>query len=77
MSPPKFEIFLIFPYFLRFLVLSRLATWRELVQKFAILDITFRFTCGQSDLYENIVKLQNIMTKIVDKVWFYLKLDFA
>ena len=33
--------------------------------KFAILDITFRFTCGQSDLYQNIVKFQNIMNKII------------
>ena len=33
--------------------------------KFAILVITFRFTSGWSDLYQNIVNFQNIMTKIV------------
>ena len=33
--------------------------------KFVILDIKFRVTCGQSDLYQNTVKFQDIMTRIV------------
>ena len=42
-------------------------SWGNLYTKFAILDITFHFTCGESDLYQNIVKFQNIMTKVVIK----------
>ena len=30
-----------------------------------MIDIKFPFTCGESDLYKNIVKFQNIMTRIV------------
>ena len=33
--------------------------------KFVIPDIKFGFTCGESDLYQNIVKCQNIMTRTV------------
>ena len=44
MSPTKFGIFLIFPYFLRSHVLSP-STSREATRK-AILDISFRFTYG-------------------------------
>ena len=33
--------------------------------KFAILDIKVPFTCGESDLYWNIVKFQNFLTRIV------------
>ena len=33
--------------------------------KFTMIDIKFPFTCGESDLYKNIVKFQNIMTRIV------------
>ena len=40
-------------------------SWGNSCTKFAILDITFRFTFGESDLYYNIAKFQNIMTKIV------------
>ena len=35
--------------------------------KFAILVITFPFSCGESDLYWNIVKFQIVMTRIVRK----------
>ena len=35
---------------------------------FLILDIKCPFTCGESDLYLSIVKFQNILTRIVDKV---------
>ena len=30
-----------------------------------ILDIKFRFTCDESDLFYNFLKFQNIMTRIV------------
>ena len=52
MCPPKFDIFLIFPNFLRSSVFIR-STNREATPytKFAILDIKFPFTCGESDLY--------------------------
>ena len=47
MSPLKFGIFLIFPYFLRSLVLSCFATHEATqIPKFAVLDIIFCFTCG-------------------------------
>ena len=32
-----------------------------------MLDIKYRFTCGDSDLNEIIKKFQNIMARIVDK----------
>ena len=35
--------------------------------KFVILDVKYRFTCGDSDLCLNIKKCQNIMTWIVDQ----------
>ena len=53
---PKFEICLIFPNFQG----SSLA----LHTKFVILDIKVRFSCGESDLYQTIVKFQNILTRI-------------
>ena len=36
--------------------------------KFIIGDITFRFSCGDSNLNKNFLKIQNIMTSIVDKL---------
>ena len=48
-------------------------SWGNSYTKFAILDITFRFTCGESDLYYNIAKFQNIMTKIVAFVFHLLR----
>ena len=48
---------------------------------FAILAIKFPFSCGESDLYWNIVKFQNIMAKIVgnfsddSSIGFFLELD--
>ena len=39
--------------------------WGNSYIQFPILDIKFRFTCGKSDLYENILKFENIMTRIV------------
>ena len=46
--PPKSEHFLIFPYILRFWVFSHSATCEAtcIYTKFAIVDITFHFTCG-------------------------------
>ena len=38
--------------------------------KFAILDITYHFTCGKSDLYQNNVKFRNIITMFVWKFSF-------
>ena len=40
-------------------------SWGNSYTKFAILDIKLRLTCVESDLYENIVKFQNIMSKIL------------
>ena len=65
MLPPKFDIFWIFPNFLRSEVISCSATRDNSYTKYAILDIKFRFTCGESDPYSNIVKFQNIMTSII------------
>ena len=53
---PTFEICLIFLNFRG----SSLA----LYTKFVILDIKVCFSCGESDLYQNIAKFQNILTKI-------------
>ena len=54
LSPPKFEIFLIFPLFLRSNVLSRLATLEAThITSLLILDIIFWFTCGELDLYRS------------------------
>ena len=39
-------------------------SWGNLYTKFAILDIKFCFTCGESELYWNIAKFPNIMTRI-------------
>ena len=44
-------------------------SWGNSYTKISILDITFRFTCGQSVLYSNIVKLKNMMTMIVWKTF--------
>ena len=55
-------------------------SWGNAYTKFAILDIKFPFTCGKSYLYLNIVKFQNIMTRIVAEIrkegscWFYSKI---
>ena len=66
MCPSKFEIFSIFPNFLRSLSLKSFGnSWGNSYNKFAILDIKFRFTCVESDLYQNIFKFPNIMTRIV------------
>ena len=65
MCPPKLEIFLIFPNFLRFCSATREGNSRT---KFAILDIKFLFTCDESDLCQNIVKFQNVMTRIVANI---------
>ena len=62
MSPPKFKIFLIFPYFLRSCLKFFADSYSNLDTTFALLDITFRFTRGSADLYYNTVKFQNIMT---------------
>ena len=40
-----------------------------------ILDIKVRFSCGESDLYQNIVKFQNILTRI-DWNFFFCSLHF-
>ena len=39
--------------------------WDNSSTKFALLDTSFPFTCGESHLYWNNVKFQNIMTRIV------------
>ena len=60
-SPLIFDIFLIFPNFLRSFGNSS----GSLCTKFVMLDIKYRFTCGDSDLSEIIKKCQNIMARIV------------
>ena len=35
--------------------------------KFVIPNIKFRFNCGKLDLYQSILKFQNIMTSIIDR----------
>ena len=50
MSPPKFDIFLKFPNFLRFPCLKSFCNSRgNSYTTFAILDVKFRFTCGELD----------------------------
>ena len=46
--PLRFEVFLIFPYFLGyFLNLGSFdGSWRNSCTRFAIVDVAFRFTCG-------------------------------
>ena len=44
--------------------------WGSSYYKFPILHITFCFICGESDLCQNTVKLQNIITKIFWKFSF-------
>ena len=56
MPSTKFEVCLIFPNFQG----SNLMFYT----KFVILDIKARFSCGESDLYQNIIKFQNILTRI-------------
>ena len=55
-SPPKFEIFLVFPIFLKSYIrsISREAsriTSLWYYNKFVILDINVRFNCGESDFF--------------------------
>ena len=46
--------------------------------KFVIQNFKFGFTCGESDLYYNIKKFQNIMTRIAAlSVTFEIKRDVA
>ena len=46
-------------------------SWGNSFTKFVILDVKYRFTCGDSDLCLIIEKCQNIMTRIVWKLFFY------
>ena len=51
----------------------RVKLFSNLLIKFVILDIKFRFTCGKSVLYKNNVKFQKIITKIevmLEKLFF-------
>ena len=75
LSPPKFEIFLIFCNFRRYSLQSFGNSWGNSYTRFVILDIRVRFTYGKLDLYQNIVKFQNISTKTVWKFSFF-SLDF-
>ena len=50
-------------------------SWNNSYTKFAMLDIKFRFTCGESNLCQHNLKFQNIMTKIV--VFMLLTLKVA
>ena len=56
----KFEIFLTFPNLRRSTLKLFGNSWSDSYTKFVILDIKVGFTCGESDLYQNIVKVQNI-----------------
>ena len=47
-------------------------SWGNSYTKFAILDIKFRFTCGDADLYQNTVKFQHIITRIVELIGIFL-----
>ena len=67
----KFEVFPIFPNFQSLKSFGK--SWGKSCTKFAILDVKFRVTCDESDLYQNIVEFQNIMTRIVDLEVFYIK----
>ena len=46
-------------------------SWGNSYTKFAILDIKFRFTCGDADLYQNTVKFQHIITRIVELIGIF------
>ena len=51
----------------------RVKLFSNLLIKFVILDIKFRFTYGKSVLYKNNVKFQKIITKIevlLEKLFF-------
>ena len=70
MSPPKLETSPVFPIFLKSYIrsVSREAsrvTSLWYYNKFVILDTNVRFNCGESDLFWNIAKFQNIMTRIL------------
>ena len=39
-------------------------SWDNLYTTFFIMDFKFRFTCSESDLYQNIRKFRNIMTRL-------------
>ena len=47
-------------------------SWGNSCTKFAILDILFRFTCGWSSLYWNIVKFQIVWTRLSENFLFDL-----
>ena len=47
---------------------------RQLCTKFVMLDIKYRFTCGDSDLSKIMKKCPNIMARIVVKVFAVLGL---
>ena len=65
MSLPMLKIFLIFKNFLRSKVLSCSAFDATRIQFFSILDTKFHFNWGKPNLWENVVKFQNLMTRIV------------
>lgn len=54
LSPPNFDVFLIFPSFPRSKVLNHAAT-REATQ----------IQCGESKLFQNVTRSQNVMSTIV------------
>lgn len=68
--PSSFEIFLIFPYFLRSWVLSSLAIR-------VTLDARFRFICSEWKLYYKFVKSPNNMSRIVGWAKIILKTTAA
>ena len=45
-------------------------SWGSSYTKFVTQDIKLCFTCGDLDLVLNIIKFQNIMTKVVQKFLF-------
>ena len=72
MSTPKFGIFLITLNFQRSSLKLFGNLWGNSYTKFAILDIKFHFTCGSSDLYQNMAKFQNIFGKDCLKILLLL-----
>ena len=67
LSPPNFEILFSFPNFLRSSTLSCLATCEATcVQN--LLDINYRFTCGELNFGRKTVNCKDIMSLIADFV---------
>ena len=68
-SPPTSDMFYNISQFPKILSLK---SFGNSCTKFVMLDIKYRFTCGDSDLSKIVLKCQNVMTRIVWKIYFAL-----